>query len=159
MRRAVSVFTSENTPKHPVFVLCLPSSKTDVCDFLCFHFLLGKIGTIFTPMAEITNIRHSPSSQVAQSRAAGCWLCLLWSIKFCWNTVIMYCLAAFVLQGWSWVAAAQTVWLTKPEIFTAYSLTEYLQGCPCLPIPAPPPDPSLGCCYKMSFRQQWKYLT
>lgn len=57
MRRAVSVFTSENTPKHPVVVLCLPSSKTDVCDFLCFHVLLGKIGTIFTPRAEVTNIR------------------------------------------------------------------------------------------------------
>lgn len=48
-------------------------------------------------------------------------------IKFYWHTAILICklsVTAFMLQQQSSIAAAETVWVAKPKIFTIWPFTE-----------------------------------
>lgn len=54
--------------------------------------------------------------------------CLFWSIKFYWKTAmpihLLLSVAALLLQRWSWVAVTETMWSTKPRLFTFWPFTE-----------------------------------
>lgn len=98
------------------FYVCLLPKH--VCDFLCFHFLLGKIGTIFTPRAEVTNIRSALLLKLLrlEQRSAG-------SLSALVNKVLLeysyYVLSGCLCTARAELSSCSTDWLTKPEIFTA----------------------------------------